>query len=170
MLFRSFVSIKTFAAEDGERVTISEFDSLEAVNAWRANLEHLTAQRRGRAEFYAEYSLQTCELVREAKFSASKACSVEDGEADEHDGVGDHGERLHEGEPVDRGERGDDVPHERERERNRRTDHCGRHGRTRGREQSHEYEQQRSGDGVERAECEAGIDGCGERAREPDFL
>jgi heme-degrading monooxygenase HmoA len=65
-----FRAIKTFAAEDGERVTISEFDSIEAVNAWRANLEHLEAQRRGRAEFYAEYSLQTCELVREATFSA----------------------------------------------------------------------------------------------------
>lgn len=64
-----FRAIKTFAAEDGERVTISEFDSLDAVNAWRANLEHLEAQRRGRAEFYAEYSLQTCELVREAKFA-----------------------------------------------------------------------------------------------------
>jgi heme-degrading monooxygenase HmoA len=66
-----FRAIKTFAAEDGERVTISEFDSIEAVNAWRAQLEHLEAQRRGRAEFYAEYSLQTCELIREAKFAAS---------------------------------------------------------------------------------------------------
>jgi heme-degrading monooxygenase HmoA len=65
-----FRAIKTFSAEDGERVTISEFDSLQAVDAWRANLEHLEAQRRGRAEFYAEYSLQTCELVREATFSA----------------------------------------------------------------------------------------------------
>lgn len=65
-----FRSLKTFAADDGERVTISEFDSLEAVSAWRANVEHLEAQRRGRAEFYAEYSLQTCELIREAKFAA----------------------------------------------------------------------------------------------------
>jgi heme-degrading monooxygenase HmoA len=64
-----FRSIKTFAAPDGERVSIAEFDSLEAVDAWRANLEHAEAQRRGRAEFYAEYSLQTCELVRDRKFS-----------------------------------------------------------------------------------------------------
>jgi heme-degrading monooxygenase HmoA len=65
-----FRSLKTFAGDDGERVTISEFDSLEAVNAWRANLEHLEAQRRGRAEFYAEFSLQTCEVLRATKFSA----------------------------------------------------------------------------------------------------
>lgn len=65
-----FRSIKTFAAEDGERVSIIEFDSLEAVNAWRAHAEHREAQRRGRAEFYAEYSLQTCELIRTAKFPA----------------------------------------------------------------------------------------------------
>jgi heme-degrading monooxygenase HmoA len=63
-----FRALKTFAAEDGERVTISEFDSLAAVDAWRANLEHLEAQRRGRSEFYAEYSLQTCELIRESDF------------------------------------------------------------------------------------------------------
>lgn len=65
-----FRAVKSFAAPDGERVTISEFDSLAAVNAWRANVEHLEAQRRGRNEFYAEYSLQTCELIREAKFEA----------------------------------------------------------------------------------------------------
>jgi len=65
-----FRSVKSFTADDGERVTISEFDSLAAVNAWRAQLEHLEAQRRGRAEFYAEYSLQTCELIREATFVA----------------------------------------------------------------------------------------------------
>jgi heme-degrading monooxygenase HmoA len=65
-----FRSLKTFSADDGERVTLSEFDSLEAVNAWRANAEHLEAQRRGRAEFYAEFSLQTCEVVRERKFAA----------------------------------------------------------------------------------------------------
>jgi heme-degrading monooxygenase HmoA len=65
-----FVSLKTFTADDGERVTISEFQSLDAVDAWRAQLEHLEAQRRGRTEFYAEYSLQTCELIREAKLAA----------------------------------------------------------------------------------------------------
>jgi heme-degrading monooxygenase HmoA len=65
-----FVSLKTFTAADGERVTISEFESLSAVSAWRGQLEHLEAQRRGRAEFYAEYSLQTCDLIREAKFAA----------------------------------------------------------------------------------------------------
>ncbi len=65
-----FRSLKTFSADDGERVTLSEFDSLEAVNAWRANAEHLEAQRRGRAEFYAEFSLQTCELIRERTFAA----------------------------------------------------------------------------------------------------
>ena len=65
-----FHSLKTFTADDGERVTLSEFDSLAAVNAWRANAEHLEAQRRGRDEFYAEFSLHTCELIRERKFTA----------------------------------------------------------------------------------------------------
>ena len=65
-----FRSIKTFAADDGERVSIVEFDSIEAVNAWRAHPEHLEAQRRGRSEFYTDYSLQTCDLIRETTFAA----------------------------------------------------------------------------------------------------
>jgi heme-degrading monooxygenase HmoA len=62
-----FLGLKSFTAEDGERVTISEFASLADVDAWRAHPEHLEAQRRGRAEFYAEYALQTCEVVRTAR-------------------------------------------------------------------------------------------------------
>ena len=45
---------KTFAAEDGERVTLFAFESLEHLSAWRDQPEHREAQRRGRAEFYAE--------------------------------------------------------------------------------------------------------------------
>jgi heme-degrading monooxygenase HmoA len=64
--FRSF---KSFTAPDGERVMLIEFVSDEAVRAWRDHPEHREAQRRGRSDFYAEYRLQTCELLRESAFS-----------------------------------------------------------------------------------------------------
>ena len=64
---------KTFAAEDGERVTLFAFESLEQLTAWRDQPEHREAQRRGRAEFYAEYSLQVCTPLREASFPAKAA-------------------------------------------------------------------------------------------------
>lgn len=57
---------KTFRAEDGERVTLFAFTTLTQLEAWRDHPEHLDAQRRGRAEFYAEYSLHVCTPIRES--------------------------------------------------------------------------------------------------------
>jgi len=47
-----FISYKDFAAEDGEIVSLIEFDSLESVAAWQAHPEHKAAQVRGRTEFF----------------------------------------------------------------------------------------------------------------------
>jgi heme-degrading monooxygenase HmoA len=63
-----FVSSKDFTAEDGERLTIIEFDSAEQLEAWRVQPDHQSAQLQGRAEYYEEYSLQVCELVRQSRF------------------------------------------------------------------------------------------------------
>lgn len=63
-----FIAMKTFTAADGERVTIAQFESDDAVAAWRAHAEHREAQKRGRDEFYSEYHLQVCEVVRERTF------------------------------------------------------------------------------------------------------
>jgi heme-degrading monooxygenase HmoA len=68
-----FLGIKTFRADDGERVSLFAFESLEALAAWRDHPEHRDAQRRGREEFYAEYSIQICEPIREARFEARPA-------------------------------------------------------------------------------------------------
>jgi heme-degrading monooxygenase HmoA len=66
-----YISHKGFFAEDGERVTIVEFESLEAQRAWRMHPDHREAQRLGRETYYEEYGIQICEVVREAKFSRS---------------------------------------------------------------------------------------------------
>jgi len=50
---QGFLGIKTFVAEDGERVSLFAFESLEALDAWRTHAEHREAQRRGRETFYA---------------------------------------------------------------------------------------------------------------------
>lgn len=65
-----FRSVNSFAAEDGERVTLFEFERLADVDAWRDEAEHREAQARGRAEFYASYDLFICEPLREAHFRA----------------------------------------------------------------------------------------------------
>ncbi len=61
-----YVSHKVFTADDGERVTIVEFADMESHRAWGAHAEHRAAQRQGRADFYSEYKLQVCEIVRES--------------------------------------------------------------------------------------------------------
>jgi heme-degrading monooxygenase HmoA len=66
-----FLGIKTFAAGDGERVSLFAFESLAALEAWRDHPEHREAQRRGRAEFYAEYTLQVCDPIREVHFEVA---------------------------------------------------------------------------------------------------
>jgi len=63
-----FVSFQSFTAEDGERLSISEFENEEAVRAWKAHPEHREAQRRGREIFYEEYRVQVSTEDRSYSF------------------------------------------------------------------------------------------------------
>lgn len=67
-----FVDARSYSAPDGERVTIVKFSDRRSHDAWRDHPGHRRAQERGRAEFYAEYSIQVCELVSERGFSAQQ--------------------------------------------------------------------------------------------------
>jgi heme-degrading monooxygenase HmoA len=60
-----FISFKTFQAEDGERVSLIEFESEENLRGWREHLEHQKAQELGRAEFYGEFQIQMCSIMRQ---------------------------------------------------------------------------------------------------------
>lgn len=62
-------SHKSFVADDGERVTIVEFESEEAQQAWSRHAEHVQAKKQGRSTFYSEYSIQVCTVLRESRFS-----------------------------------------------------------------------------------------------------
>jgi heme-degrading monooxygenase HmoA len=63
-----YISYKDFAAEDGETVSIVEFDTQDSLAAWREHPEHKAAQQRGRDEFFSEYHIQVCAPVRESRF------------------------------------------------------------------------------------------------------
>lgn len=62
------VDVKSFTADDGERVTIATFVDADAQRAWREHDEHRVAQQEGRAEFYDEYAIQVCETLRAREF------------------------------------------------------------------------------------------------------
>jgi heme-degrading monooxygenase HmoA len=57
-----FVSFKSYTAEDGEVVALSELADEDAARAWGRQAEHLVAQGRGRTEWYADYTLLGCTI------------------------------------------------------------------------------------------------------------
>lgn len=61
-----FVDFKTFAADDGERVSVITFADAATQRAWATQADHRAAQKAGRASYYAEFSIQvgTCTSAR----------------------------------------------------------------------------------------------------------
>ncbi len=64
-----FLGIKSYVADDGENVSISRFESEEALAAWREHPEHRTAQRIGRERIYANYSLEVTRVIRSGSYA-----------------------------------------------------------------------------------------------------
>jgi len=67
-----YISHKGFVAEDGERVTIVEFESEEALREWRIHPEHAKAKRHGIARFFSDYRFQICTVLRDRSWEARK--------------------------------------------------------------------------------------------------
>jgi heme-degrading monooxygenase HmoA len=63
-----FISFRHYEAEDGERVSIIEWENEETLAAWRNHPEHRHAQKRGREQFYAEFHMQVLTPVRAYEF------------------------------------------------------------------------------------------------------
>ena len=59
-----FVSFKSYVAEDGEVIALSEWADAEAARAWGSHPDHSRTQARGRAEYYQDYTLYTCDSPR----------------------------------------------------------------------------------------------------------
>jgi heme-degrading monooxygenase HmoA len=63
-----YISRKAYTAEDGEKLTIVEFESEETHRAWAEHPSHRAAQKIGREKFYAEYSIRICKELRSNAF------------------------------------------------------------------------------------------------------
>lgn len=57
---------KSFTAEDGERVTLVEYESEAAMQAWARDPDHRRAKAAGRRDFFSEYRLQVCSVLRDS--------------------------------------------------------------------------------------------------------
>ena len=70
-----YISHKGFWADDGERVTIVEFESEETQHGWRMNQKHIEAQRLGRQKYYSAYDIQVCTVLHDAHFKRDAKAS-----------------------------------------------------------------------------------------------
>ena len=63
-----FESVKSFHADDGERLTIVWWRDAESLSRWRHHPRHRIAQQTGRERWYENYTLEVAEVVRESRF------------------------------------------------------------------------------------------------------
>ena len=56
------------SVRDGLGITISYWESLEAIRNWKKNTEHLLAQQAGRDQWYLAYKTRICLVERDYGF------------------------------------------------------------------------------------------------------
>ena len=49
-------------------ITVSYWESLDAIKNWKANTEHLFAQQKGREQWYNWYNVKICKVEREYEY------------------------------------------------------------------------------------------------------
>ena len=57
------------SARDGLGITISYWESLEAIQNWKQNERHLVAQKLGKASWYRSYKTRICKVERDYGFN-----------------------------------------------------------------------------------------------------
>lgn len=61
-----YLGIESAREEVG--ITVSYWNSLEAITKWKNNLEHTVIREKGRATWYKKYQLRVCKVEREYGF------------------------------------------------------------------------------------------------------
>lgn len=56
------------SARDGLGIAVSYWESLDAIQQWKQNLDHLQAQNLGRKRWYQWYKTRICKVEREYEF------------------------------------------------------------------------------------------------------
>jgi heme-degrading monooxygenase HmoA len=64
-----FLGIESVREDVG--ITVSYWESLEAIKTWKQNSEHLIAQQKGRKQWYSWYNNRICKVEREYDFKLS---------------------------------------------------------------------------------------------------
>lgn len=66
---KGFIGIDS--ARNAVGITVSYWESLEAIQQWKQHTDHLIAQRKGIKNWYAYYNVKICKVEREYSFQKS---------------------------------------------------------------------------------------------------
>ncbi len=64
-----FISYNSYVSDEGDDLIVVRFDSLESLEAWRTQPEHLATQERDRSSWSQEYWVQASSTVREYRWT-----------------------------------------------------------------------------------------------------
>jgi heme-degrading monooxygenase HmoA len=65
-----YIGVESVRDETGLGITVSYWESEDAIAAWRNHPEHLDTQARGRRDWYERYELRVARVDRVAGFTA----------------------------------------------------------------------------------------------------
>jgi heme-degrading monooxygenase HmoA len=61
-----FLGVESARDADGFGITVSYWDSLEAIRSWREDSRHKAAQHKGKTEWYSHYGLRISKVERDS--------------------------------------------------------------------------------------------------------
>ncbi len=64
-----FIRVESTRNAEGKGITVSYWESLEAIQAWRENSKHLVAQQFGKEKWYMQYNVEICEVIKDYTFT-----------------------------------------------------------------------------------------------------
>src|SRR5690606_4563040 len=67
-----YLGVESYRNPDGTGVTISYWESREAIAAWKEQKEHRRAQERGKREWYESYTTRLVRVEGEIRFPPSE--------------------------------------------------------------------------------------------------
>lgn len=66
--FPGFIDVKSFKADDGERLTVVWWQDQETLKVWAIDARHRAAKATGRQQWYEYYKMDVAEIVRVSNF------------------------------------------------------------------------------------------------------
>lgn len=70
-----FLRVESVRDEQGNGITVSYWESLEAIAQWKQHAEHREAQEKGRHAWYGGYDVQVCRVEREYSSATARVTS-----------------------------------------------------------------------------------------------